>query len=241
MTRYLMIHLYGPLQSWGGVAVGEVRGNERCPSRSGVLGLVAAALGIDRSDDAAHEALHHHLGFGVRICNPGTLVRDYHTAQVPSQRKGANWQTRSDELAEPKINTVLSTRDYAADALFAVALWEQYPYDLQKIVDAFASPTFHLYLGRKSCPPGLPIKPKMVEAETLKAAFLRFRLPEPVVALFSETRTDINGLEIRFDHCKLVDEATRHVPRYDRIASRSRWTFVPRTEYSALLPENKES
>ena len=65
MTEFLLLTLYAPLASWGDIAVGEVRGSWDRPSRSAVLGLVAAALGVDRADQAAHDALD--VGYGVAV------------------------------------------------------------------------------------------------------------------------------------------------------------------------------
>src|SRR6266699_2816470 len=83
MTQeYLVFRLYGPMCSWGDIAVGEVRPSTMHPSKSAILGLVAAALGLKRPDtvrdenerttlEVAHSTLAHGYGFAVRVDAPG--------------------------------------------------------------------------------------------------------------------------------------------------------------------------
>ena len=123
MRDFLLFTLWGPLAAAGEVAVGERRTGWDRPGRSAVLGLVAAALGIERQDEAAQTALDAGYGYAVRVEAEGVLLEDYHTAQVPPARKGRRWPTRRAELAEPGLETILSLRDYRADARHTVALW----------------------------------------------------------------------------------------------------------------------
>lgn len=136
--------LGGPLQSWGVQSRFVRRGTETAPTKSGVLGLVAAAKGIRRTDPL--ESLLG-LRFGVRVDQPGQLVRDFQTAQRPEkQRDGTvSW------TALP-----LSYRYYVSDAVF-LAVLEGEPGLLAGIDDAVRKPEFPLYLGRRSCSPAGPI------------------------------------------------------------------------------------
>jgi CRISPR system Cascade subunit CasD len=136
--------LAGPLQSWGSRSRFVRRETEAAPTKSGALGLVAAAKGLRRTDPL--ESLLG-LRFGVRVDQPGQLVRDFQTAQRPDkQRDGTvNW------TALP-----LSYRYYISDAVF-LAVLEGYPELLAGIDDAVRKPEFPLYLGRRSCPPAGPI------------------------------------------------------------------------------------
>ncbi len=240
MNEFLMFHLYGPMQSWGGIAVGEVRPEERHPSLSGVLGLVAAAMGIRRDQEADLADLDQRLCMAVRIRSAGTLLRDYHTTQVPPAGKARHWLTRADELSGEKLNTILSTRDYRADALYAVALWQRdpvsLPYDLSALARAFLRPHFHLYLGRKACPPAFPIRPEAVEAANLAEAFAGFPVPEHLRGL-----PDVGAREVYFERgAEGSMETLFQVTRRDRLLSRRRWTYSNREECMGRLPETEK-
>lgn len=134
----LLLRLAGPMQSWGTDSKFDVRRTQREPSKSGVIGLVAAAMGIPRQDRQALAALAC-LRFGVRVDREGTLLRDYHTAHT---EKGSAYVTN---------------RYYLADAVFVVGLESADGALLERIGQALASPAFPLYLGRRSCPPTLPL------------------------------------------------------------------------------------
>src|SRR5712692_10047867 len=180
MRNYLLFRLYGPMASWGDVAVGEYRPTYGHPSKSAVLGLIGAAVGLQRDDEAALQALAHAYRFAVRIDNLGNLLRDYHTVQVPPSGTGKNkrrFATRKDELAMPKenLNTILSSRDYRCDALYTACIWIEQnrpPYTLNDLQERLCRPTYILYLGRKSCPMSLPLQPQIISAETARQAFL---------------------------------------------------------------------
>lgn len=129
----LLLRLAGPMQSWGTESKFDVRRTGREPSKSGVLGLVAAALGIRRQDRAALGELAQ-LRFGVRVDREGTLLRDYQTAHPA---KGTSYVTN---------------RYYLADAVFTVGLESEDEALLERIRAAVKAPAFPLYLGRRSCP-----------------------------------------------------------------------------------------
>lgn len=179
--EFLLFSLWGPMASWGEIAVGERRGSWGRPSRSGVLGLVAAALGIERSDTAAHRHLEDDLGFAIRLDHPGRPLRDYHTAQSPSQKRGLRWATRRDELSGKKdeLNTILSERGYYTEMVAILALWARDAspaFPLAQIEARLAEPVFTLYLGRKACPLGVPPAARIISAENLDAAFSAYDL-----------------------------------------------------------------
>lgn len=180
MAEILLFRLYAPLASFGTVAVGEQRPSQTHPGKSLIVGLLAAALGIRRDEEVRLAELSGTYGMAVLQLRPGELLRDYQTAQVPSQidLKKAPHYTRRDELrAAPRadLNTILSARDYRTEALHVVALWKRGQAgaspSLIALAAALEQPSFTLYLGRKSCPLALPLSPQVVEAPDLCAAF----------------------------------------------------------------------
>jgi CRISPR system Cascade subunit CasD len=239
---FLLFRPYAPLASWGEVAVGEDRPSHDYPGRSAVLGLVAAALGIRRDEQSRLDALSAGLGLAVAVYSGGHLLRDYHTAQVPSasQMKKRPHRTRADELALPRadLNTILSKRDYRQDALSVVMLWRRSDaadVSLADIKQALLTPQFVLYLGRKSCPPAVPLRPQIIAADTLMDAVARADFP-PIDGL-----RGVDQLQrFAFDEdlpvpLGQVDATVFSVTRRDQPGSRRRWQFSDRTERVALL------
>jgi len=177
--EYLVFRLYGPLASWGEIAVGESRHSAAYPSKSALLGLLAAALGIRRADEEQQAALAAGYQFAVKVMSDGQLLRDYHTTQVPDSVGQFIYRTRHDELVAGKtrLGTVLSSREYRCDALSLVAVksLKKAPFSLAGIQAALLRPKFYLYLGRKSCPPAAPLNPCIVNAKGFGQALDEYR------------------------------------------------------------------
>lgn len=241
MREFLIFRLYGMMASWGDIAPGEVRPTFDRPSKSAVMGLIAAALGIRRDEEERQRELALGYLLAIRIDSPGSMMRDYHTVQVPSAGKnGTNdsFTTRRDELAVPgeELNTILTSRDYRSDAVYTICLWGRSaspPYSPAIIKDALGKPAFVLYLGRKSCPLCLPLHPLVVVAEDLAEALRTVRFPDnPFIAPLlcrDETRVFWEGDETSgFDREQIV-------LRRDDLSSRKRWQFQDRMEQSALI------
>ncbi|WP_260640604.1 type I-E CRISPR-associated protein Cas5/CasD [Streptomyces angustmyceticus] len=136
-TAVLTLCLAGPLQAWGASSRFERRMTERAPTKSGVLGLLAAAEGRDRGADLSDLAA---LTFAVRLDQPGTRVRDYQTAHHGDTGK----------------SMPVSERFYLSDAVFVVAV-EGRETLIDALYTAVRAPTFLPFLGRRSCPPSRPI------------------------------------------------------------------------------------
>lgn len=147
----LLLRLAGPMQSWGTTSRFDQRDTGKEPSKSGVIGLLAAALGIDRevwNDELKSLAA---LTMAVRHDRPGVLKRDYQTAGCASTDK----MRRADgSLSE---DGVTSQRHYLADAVFLVALEGPDRSLLERAHAALNNPVWPLALGRKSYVPSEPI------------------------------------------------------------------------------------
>ncbi len=232
--RILLFTLYAPMASFGEIAVGERRMSWARPGRSAVLGLVAAAQGIERADETAHRKLEAALHYAVRTDAPGRPFIDYHTAQTPRARRGRTFATRREELRSDGLNTVLSTREWRADACFTVALWPRpgRTIDLDGLAGALRQPRFVLYVGRKSAPLGLPLNPEVIEAESFVAAFSARRPTDEEQSVLDRIR--IEGVavdEIAVDHDAAGAPGDARVERRrDAVASRVRWQFADRLE-----------
>ena len=146
----LLMQLVGPMQSWGTTSRFDQRDTGKEPSKSGVIGLVAAAMGIDRHNWGDLEPLTK-LTMGVRHDRPGIPKSDYQTAGCAS----CDSMMKADGTLSK--DGVVSRRDYLADAAFLVGL-EGEDYDLLKRAHcALSNPVWPLALGRKSYVPSEPI------------------------------------------------------------------------------------
>ncbi|CAL9672613.1 hypothetical protein SUDANB15_07514 (plasmid) [Streptomyces sp. enrichment culture] len=182
-TGVLVLRLAGPLQSWGASSRFTRRTTESAPTKSGVVGLLAAAAGIERGDDTRLAPLAA-LRFAVRIDQPGTRIRDFHTAHHGVT--GASMP--------------LSERFYLADAVFVAALEGDHAL-LTGLRDALRAPVYPPYLGRRSCPPSEPVDLALHEDTRLEDVLTsvpwqasnwyrrRHRTPQTLTVL-RETATD---------------------------------------------------
>lgn len=147
----LLLRLAGPMQSWGTQSRFSERDTGREPSKSGVVGLLCAALGRPREvpvDDLAA------LRMGVRVDREGTLQIDFQTAGGTHRQGERYGVVRADGTAG---GTVVSRRAYLADADFLVGLEGDDLALLRQLDAALAAPRWPLCLGRKSFVPGVPV------------------------------------------------------------------------------------
>lgn len=148
----LLLRLAGPMQSWGSGDRFTVRFTGREPTKSGVIGLVCAALGRPRSESVDDLA---RLVMGVRVEHEGAVMRDYHTTGGV-HRKGEKYRFLRPD-GSPVDHPVLSYRYFLADADFLVGLEGDDDGQLAQIEGALKSPRWQLALGRKAFVPGLPV------------------------------------------------------------------------------------
>ncbi len=183
MREHLLFTLYGPLQAWGAVAVGEIRPVSGRPTRSGILGLLAAALGVRRHEEERLAALDRAYGYAVRVDAPGKRLIDYHTIQTPREKAKRRFYCRRDELGpmldpDEDLNTILSRREYLAEALFTACLWQldqAPPHSLADLREALLRPKLTPYLGRKSCPPGWLFQPELIKSSDFTQAMAQYK------------------------------------------------------------------
>ena len=133
----LLLRLAAPIQAWGAESKFETRRTLGYPTKSGVIGMLAAALGYSREtppDDL--NTLH----FGIRIDREGVYLRDYHTAHGKKDK-----------------DTYITQRYYLSDAVFLAGLESSDTAFLEQLQTALLHPVYPLYLGRRSCPPTMPL------------------------------------------------------------------------------------
>lgn len=161
----LLLRLEGPLQAWGDAPALSWRPTGRWPTKSGVVGLLANALGRGREESVEDIAS---LAYGVRVDRPGSLLLDFHTVEevIPAQLAGAGRPARRGEL-----RSAITRRAYLADAAFLAGLEGERAF-LERLQGALKNPARPLYLGRRSCLPSPPpyLADGLVEGLSLEEA-----------------------------------------------------------------------
>lgn len=160
--------LDGPMQSWGTSSRFQRRSTDAFPSKSGVLGLIAAAMGIDKHGADEPErlqplaALHFSVHRLPRLIRgepaPVLRLRDYHTVGGGYDEDTDSWARLSTprKASGGPFGTVLTQRDYLTDAVFVVVLKGPRPL-LGEIAACLADPVWGVWLGRKCCVPAVPL------------------------------------------------------------------------------------
>ena len=136
--KSILLKFQGPLQSWGTSSNFETRHTDDYPSKSGVLGMLAAALGYRRHEDEKINGLRE-INFATRVDQAGILLRDYQIAK----------KYKKDGRLE---RNYVTNRYYLSDAIFLVVLSHEDNDFIDKIYEALKRPYFQNFLGRRSCP-----------------------------------------------------------------------------------------
>jgi CRISPR system Cascade subunit CasD len=227
----LLLRLAAPLQSWGIASKYNHRHTQREPTKSGIVGLLAAASGRRRNDPIEDLA---QLRLGIRLDQPGELHRDYHTAASLPRQYTADPAYRA---ARRSVATLPTHRWYLTDALFLAAV--EAPQPLLTTIDAtLRHPAFPLYLGRRSCPPTRPLSLGLRDAD-IDAAFAT----EPWQASASRRRREGRR---RLSLHTVVDDPTgdelvNDLPlSFDPLDRRYGWRRVRRGRVVVTNPDGKD-
>ena len=140
----LLLRLAGPMQSWGLQSRYLDRDTGLEPSKSGVIGLLCAALGRTVTEPLVDLAK---LTMGVRVDREGVPQADFQTTRDVFIADGSGIS---------QFPTV-STRHFLSDAMFLVGLESDDEAFLIMLAKAVEHPKWQLYLGRKSYTPSIPV------------------------------------------------------------------------------------
>lgn len=175
---FLVFQLRAPLGAFGN-AQAEIRHTSTTPRKSAVMGMLAAALGLERSQTSEFAALSDSLALGTAELREPRLLVDYHTVQSPAPLSSTSYdQSRADQLRRVAAvsrtkagykGTIVTQRAYLQDGHWLIVLAGPIEM-LNRVREALERPTFTLYLGRKSCPLSAFTAPLLTQATTLEAA-----------------------------------------------------------------------
>ncbi len=164
----VFIRLCGPMQSWGLAGRFDVKDSAPWPTKSGVVGLVASALGINRFGNIDHLVS---LRLAVAVLREGTMNVDYHTATM-SARSGPK---HSDKTAQ-------TWRAYISDGDFVASLTGDSS-TIQAIKSAIRDPAWIPFLGRRSYAPSTPL---LVDIEGANSGDLRIDMIDAVTQVLAQ-------------------------------------------------------
>lgn len=158
----LILRLEGPLQSWGEHSVYYQEGDTATmPTKSGIVGLLACALGISKEESAEIAALSDALTIGIRADRPGKILIDFQTTSAK------RLQTAEHGTRKEKKSTICAHKQYLEDAAFTVALTSNDESLLKHLADALQHPSWSIFLGRKSCVPTRPVFESLLDGNSL--------------------------------------------------------------------------
>ena len=235
MRDHLTFILAGPFASFGGPAGNTRRPSEALPARSAIIGLLGAALGIER-DDRRRQAALGRYEVALTALRRSSPLRDFHTAHtVPGEVDGRP-DSRRDELRRGEFSrhTIVSRRDYRCDVAIAVAVWGGGDWKLTELAAALHRPVYALSLGRRSCPPAFPLGPRIVMASDPVAA-LRTVRPAISAGEPGGWQADHGGKVLCWSEIPGASpegEAEAHTCPDDRNA----WTFRPEPVWTYRQP-----
>lgn len=209
MGQFLVFSLAASIASMGELAGHERRGSLLFPTRSGLIGLMGAALGIRRDGDFS---ILDALKIDVAIFDSGSPIRDFHTVQTVPTPAARAPNSRPEALIEGKgaLNTLVTMRDYRGGVFYGVAARGE---RLDEIAQALNKPHFTLYLGRKSCPLSAPTGAKVVTANSSEDAIGHITAPTWRSPSYART---------------LVEDGGRGEVLSDVPVDRLRWHFTTR-------------
>ena len=199
MSTFLILRLDGPMQAWGTHTFEDFRPSSLYPTRSGLLGLLGACMGVERGDLAGHASLAASVEFTVRVDSrlvrpgkekplpkPGIKLPDFHTVMDARKVDGS-----------ANKFPVVSRREYLFDAAFTVAVGSRVgaSVGLEQIAAALRRPYYTPALGRRSCPLTRPLLEGQVEADSARDALVKI---EPKGGLiYSESEPSDQPLRVR--------------------------------------------
>lgn len=215
--KLLILRLEGPMQSWDDASKWDERGTWDFPSKSGIVGLIGCAMGLERGDPALKE-LNAAIVMAVRADRTGMQMTDFQTVTGSPLRNAEG---------KPKTtgNTLISNRSYLQDACFTVVLETDAEWHA-RIVAALDDPKWCTYLGRKTCVPSRPILACAEPAYRDLTEAIR-RYPCAARALFP----------MPFE-TELPDDGLSHLTRPDSLVQADRG-FARRTVWKGLIEEDR--
>lgn len=226
MQPYLVLQIDGVMQAWGGHSYEDLRHTEIIPTRSAILGLFAACLGLDRGDRAGQQALAASVNISVRAEKKLQRFTDFHTVSDARKVDG-----RVNKFPVVSRREYLVSGDTTSGPSFRLLVSEcvNAQYSLEDIERAVKKPVYTPFLGRRSCPLSRPLYAEKLQANDVASAF---SLIEPQGGtIYSDTPPE---------HYAYSELKMRDVPMHGRqrqFASRKVYVFTTDNEGGTHVPQ----
>jgi CRISPR system Cascade subunit CasD len=217
MPDFLILKCQGAMQAWGGHTYEDYRPSLIFPTRSAVVGLLGACLGLIREQPEQLKLLSDSFELTVlahaRQVEHGQF-KDERKPRIVSLHKMTDYHTVLDARRADggkRDDAIVSRREYLCDAEFTLALafHNDAAYSLERIVQAIKKPVYTPYLGRRSCPLQRPLFENIVTAETAQQALKQI---ENNGTLYSETPLE-KGHEMQVRDLPLFGKMRRFITR----------------------------
>jgi len=193
MEDFLIIKLQGAMQAWGGHTYEDYRPSLIFPTRSAIVGLLGACLGIEREDIKALKTLDKSFQLTVRVDKRKIARRKNTEDKFVSMQKITDFHTVQHARkvdGKPRTEAIVSRREYLCDAEFTLALAfiKETDYGLERVKQAIQKPVYTPFLGRRSCPIQSRLYAAVIKADNAQTALSQI---EPCHGtLYSELELD---------------------------------------------------
>lgn len=261
----LAILLDAPLQAWGVSSRYQRRETEAFPVKSGLVGLLAAALGVDKNAADEPGQIASLAGFLVTAYRVPKTVRspvfrlvDFHTVGGGYDKDASTFEKLSipRKASGPPFGTVLTRRAYLTDSRFA-AVFTGDANAIRSCREALDDPRWGIWFGRKACLPALPLSPVVGDSPEAALATLLARLSlwdggetidaetlerweEPEIADRAEGDFFLNDAPVSFKERHFVERAVRHRRPVSRSAGEIGGSMNVSEAFFEALPDGGE-
>jgi CRISPR system Cascade subunit CasD len=189
--KHLLLYLDAPMQAWGHSSRFNRRISASWPTKSGIIGILSAAMGIERNDEAGIARFAE-----LRMCvlvlqaESGRLI-DYHTV-------GGGYNPKTHRQNMIGKNAVLTDREYLLDHKFGVLLSGDAGL-LELCMQALENPKWGIWFGRKNCIPAARVCEGLFDTFAAAQAHLETLTQRKPMRIVREVDTFADGTDSLMD------------------------------------------
>lgn len=235
----LLFHISGAMCSWGSSTSGAYRPTDGYPTKSAIVGILAASLGIDRFDNKRQAQLYADFDYVVISAGTEEYIADFATIQTTMMPKGetiTSLPPRAEELSRGELKTIVADRRYLCNGYYTIIVIPigKSAIPLSELKRALEHPHYVPYLGRKSCPLSAPLCPTIEEYESIVQVIKEHKfepfLKDKDVSIFLSKHCSPHI----YATFKMGGDSFIKRTRADNNPDRDNWQFSERDEFEYL-------